>query len=75
MEIQAGTLLDCVTADGGHIIMQALGPVLQGLDFPVVWVATPEEYQRALDTGDEADGIPWPYSAVQLLEHGKSPSQ
>jgi hypothetical protein len=71
MEIQAGTLLYCATADGSHVLMRALGPVIQGLDFPVVWVSTPDEYERTLDTEDEPDGIPWPYSAVQLMEHGE----
>jgi hypothetical protein len=49
MEIQHGTLLTCETASGGHVTMRALGPVMQGIDFPVVWVCLPEDYQADED--------------------------
>jgi hypothetical protein len=68
MEIRAGALLDCETAGGGHVHMVALGSVVQGYDFPVVWVCTQEEFARAQETGDEPDGIPWPFSSVRVLE-------
>lgn len=68
MEIRAGTLLDCETAGGGHVHMIALGSVTQGYDFPVVWVCTQEEWARAQEAQDEADGIPWPYSSLRVLE-------
>jgi hypothetical protein len=68
MEIQAGTLLDCETARGGHVNMRALGGVIQGYDFPVVWVCTEKEYARAQETDSKPDGIPWPYSALQVAE-------
>jgi len=64
MEIQAGTLLECETAGGGHAVMRALGPPAQGHDFRVVWVCTPEEYTRAQRADEEPSGVPWPYSAV-----------
>jgi len=75
MEIQAGTLLDAETAGGGHVPMRALGPPEQGYDFRVVWVCTPEEYGRAQEAGEEPDGIPWPYSAVRVLERADSESE
>jgi len=68
MAIQAGTLLECETADGGYAVMRALGPPEQGRDFRVVWVCTPDEYDR---TGTNPDGVPWPYSAVRVLEHAQ----
>jgi hypothetical protein len=69
MEIQAGVLLECETADGTYAVMCALGPPEQGRDFRVVWVCKPEEYESA---GTLPEGIPWPYSAVRVLEqaHG-----
>jgi hypothetical protein len=70
MEIRAGDLLKCETAGGGHVTMRALGTVEQGYDFPVVWVCTPEEYDRAQEAEDEADGLPWPYSAVRVVADG-----
>ncbi len=69
MEIQAGTLLDAETAGGGRVLMRALGPPEQGHDFRVVWVCTPEEYDRAQQADDEPHGIPWPYSALRIPEH------
>jgi hypothetical protein len=54
--------------------MVALGPVTQGYDFPVVWVCTQEEWARAQEAGDEADGIPWPSSSLRVLEPTSSPN-
>ena len=68
VEIRRGTLLECETAGGGHVTMRALGGVVQGYDFPVVWVCTQEEYARAEAAGAEPDGIPWPASAVRVIE-------
>lgn len=68
MEIRAGALLDCETAGGGHVHMVALGSVVQGQDFPVVWVCTEEEFSRSQQTEDEPNGLPWPLASVQVLE-------
>ena len=51
--------------------MRALGPPEQGYDFLVVWVCTPEEYDRAQAAGEEPRSIPWPYSALRVLEHNR----
>lgn len=67
MEIEHGTFLACETAGGGHATMRALGPAMQGLDFPVVWVCTPEEYEHQEATGEDPRGIPWPLTAVQIV--------
>jgi hypothetical protein len=69
MDIQVGTLLECETADGGYAVMRALGPPEQGRDFRVVWVCTPEEYDRP---GANLDGIPWPYSSLRVLDESAS---
>ncbi len=45
-----------------------MGPPTRGKDFPVVWVCTEEEYRRAEQEHDEADGLPWPLDAVKELE-------
>ena len=65
VDIEAGTLLECETADGGHAVMRALGPPEQGRDFRVVWVCTPQEYARA---GTKPEGVPWPCTAVRVIE-------
>lgn len=68
MEIQRGTFLTCATAGGGRVIMRALSSVEQGLDFPVVWVCIPEEYEHTEATEGGPHGIPWPLTAVQVAE-------
>jgi hypothetical protein len=70
MEIQAGTLLECETAGGGHVTMRALRPPEQGYDFRVVWVCTQEAYDWAQRSEGEPAGIPWPYSAVLRVLEG-----
>jgi hypothetical protein len=69
MDIIAGTLLDCETADGGRAVMRALGPPEQGRDFLVVWVCTPEDYERS---GRLPDGVPWPRTALRVLEETRA---
>jgi hypothetical protein len=68
MTIQRGTAVDVRTATGAHVRMRAMSAPVRGRDFPVVWVCTDEEYQSALNGGQEPDGIPWPLDAVQVLE-------
>ena len=72
MEIQHGTLLTCETADGGHVTMRALGPAMQGIDFPVVWVCLPEDYEANADAEDGPRGIPWPLTAVHAVEDAEA---
>lgn len=63
MAIEAGVLVEVVTASGKTARMRALGVPTQGRDFPVVWVCTEDEYEQA-GPGDEVEGIPWPLDAV-----------
>ena len=65
MQIDRGTLLQVTTADGETVAMKAIGKPMNGRDFKVVWVCTPEEFDRAATDGDEPNGIPWPMSAVR----------
>lgn len=67
MTIDSGALLEARTASGSCVTMRAIGPPVKGRDFPVVWVCTEEEYERASEAGDEPDGIPWPLDAVRIL--------
>jgi len=68
MTIERGTTLEARTASGDLVMMRALGKPVRGRDFPVVWVCTEEEYTRAEEAQDEADGLPWPLDAVTVLE-------
>ena len=48
--------------------MRAVGVPTRGRDFPVVWVCTEVEYERAVAEEDDADAIPWPLDAVRVPE-------
>lgn len=65
MTIEPGMVLEARTAGGEEIQVRALGRPTKGHDFPVVWVCTEEEFQRARETDEEADGIPWPLDAIK----------
>lgn len=68
MDIEAGTVLEVVTASGERVRMRALDQPRQGHDFRVVWVCTEQEFKRARQTGERPRGIPWPYHALRVLE-------
>lgn len=59
--------MDATTASGATVRMRALGGPVRGHDFPVVWLCTEKEWERADTTGDDPDGIPWPLEAVHQL--------
>lgn len=68
MMIHVGDRVEVTTADGEQVVMRALRAPEQGRDFPVLWVATEAEYERAERAGDEPDGLPWPLNALRELE-------
>jgi hypothetical protein len=67
MKIERGNLVDVTTASGSVVRMRAMNGPVQGHDFPVVWVCTEGEWDRASAAGEEPDGIPWPLDAVSEL--------
>lgn len=68
MDIHLGTLVHARTASGTTVPMRALRGPQKGVDFPVVWVCTESEYERALAEQDEPDGLPWPLDAIKVPE-------
>lgn len=68
MAIERGMQVEVTTALGERVPMRALGAPQQGRDFEVIWVATVREYDRAVATASEPDGIPWPVEAVRELQ-------
>jgi hypothetical protein len=68
MGIDMGTRVEVTTAQGERVVMRALGGPEQGRDFEVVWVTTEDEFIQAEQAGEEADSIPWPVEAVQVLQ-------
>ncbi len=65
MAIDRGTPVLVTTARGAVLERRALGGIVKGEDFPVVWVCREEEWQAAADEGREADGVPWPAEDVE----------
>jgi hypothetical protein len=45
--------------------------MLTGRDFPVVWVCTEAEWQRANSEGREPQGIPWPAEDVHQIQNAR----
>jgi hypothetical protein len=62
---QAGDQVEVVDAEGERLPRRALGGVVDGADFPVVWVCREEEWQAAQREGREPDGVPWPAEDVR----------
>jgi len=60
-----GDLVIATDAEGIQLPKRALGSVIQGVDFPVVWVCREEEWEAAQREGREPEGVPWPAEDVQ----------
>jgi hypothetical protein len=67
--IKRGDWLMADAADGDQRELRALGAVIAGGDFAVVWACSPAEWDAAHDDGREPEGIPWPAEDVQAIEH------
>jgi len=63
--ISYGDLVIAVDAEGVRLLKRALGGVIQGVDFPVVWVCREEEWEAAQREGRQPEGVPWPAEDVQ----------
>lgn len=70
MNIDVGAVLEATTSSGTIVRLRAISKPMKGLNFPVVWVCTEEEFERSRAARDEADGLPWPLDAVRLAEQG-----
>jgi hypothetical protein len=64
--IEPGALVLVRTADGQELRRRAVSGVKDGADFPVVWVATEDEWTNG--NGDKPTGLPWPAEDVTLAD-------
>jgi hypothetical protein len=64
--IEPGALVLIRTADDQELPRRAVTGVEDGLDFPVVWVATEEDWNAA--NGERPDALPWPAEDVKLAK-------
>lgn len=68
MDFKPGDEIRVLNAFGDVLPMVAVTAAEPGRDFPVVWVCSPDEYQRAQGADEEPEAIPWPLSAVRIAE-------
>ena len=64
--IEPGTIVLIRTADDKQLQRRATSGVEDGLDFPVVWVCTEDEW--AARNGSTPQGLPWPAEDVEAVE-------
>lgn len=67
-EIKRGDWILAQAADGEARELRALGGVVAGGDFAVVWACSPAEWDAAELEEREAEGIPWPSDDVTLID-------
>lgn len=63
--IQSGDHVVAVDAEGELLPRRALGGIVDGEDFPVVWVCREEEWDAAQRESREPEGVPWPAGDVR----------
>lgn len=68
--IQPGSTVTARTATGESVTRRAVSGVVDGLDFPVVWITTEEEWSASQADGRPADALPWPAEDVAVAEVG-----
>jgi hypothetical protein len=66
MQIEHGDQVMAASADGVERRLKALGGVIAGGDFAVVWVCSEDEWATAKAEGREPQGIPWPADSVKV---------
>lgn len=66
--IKAGDLLVVTDMTGKTLPKRALGPVVPGGSFDVVWACREEEWIAAQAEGREPEGMPWPVEDVRLAD-------
>lgn len=66
--IKPGTKVRARARDGELLDRIAMTEVIDGDDFPVVWVCRIEEWEAAANEGREPEGLPWPAADVQTTE-------
>jgi hypothetical protein len=64
--IEPGARVIIRTADGKELPRRAVTAVVDGMDFPVVWVTTEGEWTEAQGNGHRPYALPWPAEDVEL---------
>lgn len=70
-EVQPGVVVVVRDAEGENLQRRALTGVIDGHDFPVVWVCREEEWTEAEQEHRKPEGVPWPAEDVRLAEESE----
>jgi hypothetical protein len=68
-QIEPGARVLVRSADNRLVARRAVTGVVQGRDFPVIWVCHEDAWDEAHLGGQSPQGLPWPADAVQLNAH------
>jgi hypothetical protein len=71
-EIASGAVVIVRTADGQQLRRRSVTGVVDGLDFPVVWVTTEQDWTTAEGNGGRPPALPWPAEDVELAEEAST---
>jgi hypothetical protein len=74
MQIEHGDTVAARTADDDERHLRALGEVVAGGDFAVVWVCSEAEWDAAVAEGRDPEGIPWPAEDVKAVSREAMPA-
>jgi hypothetical protein len=66
-EIKPGLVVVARDAEGEDLPRRALTGVVDGHDFPVVWVCREEEWTEAEQEHRKPEGAPWPAEDVSIV--------
>ena len=66
--IRPGMKVIARAIDGEALERRALSEVVDGEDFPVVWVAREDEWEASRKEDREPEGFPWPADDVTVAE-------
>jgi hypothetical protein len=72
ISLYRGACVTVETADHRRLPFRAVTAVVDGHDFPVVWVCSEKEWAAANSEGREPQALPWPVEAVELRENAKN---
>lgn len=66
IEIREGQKVLARTSGDRLLLRRAASGIVQGDDFPVIWVCKEEEWADARRASRIPDAVPWPANAVSL---------
>jgi hypothetical protein len=69
--VHPGVVVVARDAEGDDLRRRALTGVVDGHDFPVVWVCREEEWQQAQQEHRKPEGVPWPADDVSVVSEGR----